>query len=79
MADIDPVKLKIAQQAALMFINQMDATGVPPDVQLMAIELAAKTRLSQVKESKRLWFLDAWLKSIRDDIAGALKKKKSKA
>lgn len=77
MAEIDPLKIQIAKQSANLFVTQMAAAGVTADVQLMAVELVAKTlMITQVKESKRLQFLDMWLKSIRNEVAGSLKKPK---
>lgn len=62
-------KLAIARQVAKLFRSQAQMAKVPPDVQLMAIELLAKTAFTlDVKEERRLQMFDTWSKSIRDDI-----------
>jgi hypothetical protein len=77
--EVDPLKLKIAQQSAKLFLNQMSAGGVTPEIQLMAVELLAKTLIStHVTESKRLQYLDLWIRSIRGDVIAALKTRKAK-
>lgn len=67
MADVDPLKLQMAQQAARLFVTQM--AGVPTDVQLMAIEMLAATVFETgIKPEHHLKLLDPWLKSIRDTV-----------
>lgn len=67
MAEVDPVKLRIAQQSARLFLTQM--AGVPTDVQLMAIEMLAATVFATgIKPEHQLKLLDPWLKSVRDTV-----------
>jgi hypothetical protein len=75
MAEVDPVKAKIAQQLAKLFLHQ--AAAVQADVQLMAIEMLAKTVFTTgIIESKRLQLADRWLKSIREHVKADTKKRK---
>ena len=64
---VDPVKLKIAQHSAQLFLTQ--TAGVPADVQLMAIEMLAATVFQTgIKKEHQLRLLDPWLKSVRDTV-----------
>lgn len=74
---VDPVKLKIAQQSAKLFLTQM--AGVPADVQLMAIEmLAATVFMTGIKKEHQLKLLDPWLKSVRDTVLNKEEKRSGK-
>lgn len=60
-------KLQVAQRAAKLFVTQM--AGVPPDVQLMTIEiLAVAIFVSGFKKEKRLSLLSRWMKSVRENV-----------
>lgn len=74
-AVVDPLKQKIAKQSAKLFLTQM--VSVPGDVQLMAVEMLAKTIfMTSIVADKRLQLLDAWLRSIRDAVKDDLNPKK---
>lgn len=74
---VDPVKLKIAQQSAKLFLTQM--AGVPADVQLMAIEMLAATVFQTgIKPEHQLRLLDPWLKSVRDTVLNKEEKRSGK-
>lgn len=82
MADVqvDPKKLQMAQGCAKLFVMQMQASGVPVDVQLMTVELLTKTIfLSDVVESKRLQLFDRWARAIRETIKSTERKQDAKA
>lgn len=71
----DELKKRIAQQSAKLFLTQM--ASAPGDVQLMAVEMLAKTIfMTSVKAEKRLQLLDQWLGSIRDAVKDDLNPKK---
>lgn len=74
-AAIDPQKIKIAQECTKLFLTQM--ASVPADVQLMAIDMLARTIFTNdIKPEKRLEMFDLWSASIRTEI---LKLKKAKS
>lgn len=76
MADqVNPIKLKLAQRITKLFLTQM--ASVPADVQLMSIELLARTIfLTDIRAEKRLEFFDRWSGAIRNAIKADLKQKK---
>lgn len=77
MAEVDPLKLRIAQQSAKLFLTQM--AGVPTDVQLMAIEmLAAIVFTTGIKPEHQLKLLDPWLKSVRNTVLNNPEKKEKR-
>lgn len=74
MAKVDPKKVAIAQQCAKLFLTQM--ASVPADVQLMAIDMLARTIFTNdIKPDRRLEMFDLWSASIRKEV---LKLKKAK-
>lgn len=73
----DEIKKRTAQQCAKLFLAQMQMASVPGDVQLMAIEMLAKTVfMTSVKAERRLQLLDDWLGSIRKEVKDDLNPKK---
>jgi len=71
MKELDPTKVKLAQDLAKLFAAQMQASRVPADVQFMSVEILTRALLdNNVKESKRLQFFDAWINAIRGQITG---------
>lgn len=77
---VDPKKLAMAQNCSKLFLIQMQASGVPADVQLMTVEILSKTIfLSDVVESKRLQLFDRWARAIRETIKTDERKKNGKA
>lgn len=77
MAEIDPRKQDIARQCAKLFLTQM--ASVPADVQLMAIDMLARTIfINDIKPEKRLEMFDLWSDSIRKELLKARKKPNGK-
>jgi hypothetical protein len=71
------IKERLAKQCARMFLQQMGAASVPADVQLMALEMAAKAVFTtSVVHAKRLELLDKWLKQIRIGVKAEMQKGK---
>jgi hypothetical protein len=70
----DSAKLNIAKQAAKLFLTQM--ASVPADVQLMTVELLARTIFETgIKAEKRIELADQWFEGIRDAVEKSLKPK----
>lgn len=75
MAEVDPVKLAAAKQAARLFLTQM--LGTPTDVQLMALEMLASTIFQTgVKPERMHQMLKLWLKSVSDTVLDVPRKEK---
>jgi hypothetical protein len=71
MKELDPTKVKLAQDLAKLFAAQMQASRVPADVQFMSVEILIRALLdNNVKGPKLLQFFDAWMLAIRDQITG---------
>lgn len=61
------METKIAAECAKLFTVQ--TASVPVKVQLMAVEMLAKTIfLTSIKAEKRLEFFDKWTRSIRGEL-----------
>lgn len=76
VSDLDPRYEQIAKGAAMLFRSQL-APSLPTIVQLMTIDMLAKTIfMTDVKPERRLELLDQWLDGIRKYVVDESKPKK---
>ncbi len=70
------IKLKLAQQCATLFINQVDASGVVFDVQFMAVEIIIKTLIfNRIKPEKQVEITSKWIKAMGAGIRAEIKER----
>lgn len=80
MKELDPAKVKLAQDVAKLFLAQTQASQIPTDVKFMSIEIVIRALIdNDIRGAKKLQFFDAWMLAIRGEITGNGGRRRAKA